>query len=115
MINDPYLQDLNKQDITCFQNPFTYCCLKNKKPFKFAQTQQNELYPLEWDPLPISKNKDTEVEDKNLNTQGIDQTRDEANMSNANPSPSPRADGMSPVHVNSQVLDRENSEIIYNQ
>ena len=41
MINDPYLLNLNKkQDISCMQNPFTYCCLKNKKTTKmFPQTQ----------------------------------------------------------------------------
>ena len=38
----------------------------------------------------MNKNKETEAQDNNLNTQGIDQTRDEANQSNVNGSPSPR-------------------------
>ena len=66
MIKDQQLADLNKKDeISCMQNPFTYCCMKSKKPFKmFAQTMQHELYPNEWDPVIVSKNKETEVEDK---------------------------------------------------
>lgn len=62
----------------------------------FPQTLQQELYPLEWDPQPATKNNETEVEEKNQqHTQGIDCTRDEGNMSNANGSPSPRAAGLS--------------------
>ena len=58
-----------KQDISCFSNPFTYCCIKNKKQiYTIAQTPQEELYPEEWDPSPISKNKETEAQDNNLNT-----------------------------------------------
>ena len=50
-----------------------------------------------------------------MNTQGIDQTRDEANMSNANPSPSPRAvmsSSINPISGANDSLDRANSEII---
>ena len=81
----------------------------------FPQTQQQELYPCEWDPQPNIKNNETEIEDKNLNTQGIDQTRDEANMSNANASPSPRAvmsSSINPVSGVNDSLDRANSDVI---
>ena len=89
MINDPHLLEQSRQgESSCMK----FCCIKSKKTSKmFPQTMQHELYPNEWDPLPQLKNTETEVEEKNQNTQGIDQTRDEANMSNANPSPSPRA------------------------
>ena len=44
----------------------------------------------------MTKNNETEVEEKNQqHTQGIDCTRDEGNMSNANASPSPRAVALS--------------------
>lgn len=114
MIKDEQLAELNKkQEISCLQNPFTYCCMKSKKPFKmFAQTMQQELYPSEWDPYLNQKNKDTETEDKQLNTQGVDQTRDEANISHGNPSPSPRA--LSPANAPraNDSINRENSEIL---
>lgn len=42
MINDPYLLEQSKQgEVSCLKNPFTYCCLKNKKASKmFPQTMQ---------------------------------------------------------------------------
>ena len=35
MIQDPLLlQQANQADVSCMQNPLSYCCLKNKKASK---------------------------------------------------------------------------------
>jgi len=86
------------------------CAFKNKKCYRSIDEQQQELYPDEWD--YVEKEPEDE-NDKNLNTYGVDQTRDEANISNGNPEGSPRpanADNQNIV-IDPPVFNVVNSDI----